>query len=120
MLAVCCLAISADLCTPITDSEPGLPPPSLAGCVCALLPHCRTACRPAGFTPDPLDYSFCWHLLSVLGALGTLPPAADNLPEGEPEAEEGCRPLVWQPEMGVWSRAPPAARRMHDSSDASI
>ena len=45
--------------------------------------------RPAGFTPDPLDYAFCWHLLGVLGALGTLPPAADNLPEGEGEVVSG-------------------------------
>lgn len=36
--------------------------------------------RPSGLTPDPLDYSFSWHLLCVLGAIGALPPAAAGLP----------------------------------------
>lgn len=38
--------------------------------------------RPSGLTPDPLDYAFPWHLLSVLGAVGALPPAVVELPQG--------------------------------------
>lgn len=50
--------------------------------------------RPAGFTPDPLDCAFCWHLLSLLTAVGALPEAAAELPQGEREqllrAGQGC------------------------------
>lgn len=38
--------------------------------------------RPSGLTPDPLDYAFPWHLLSALGAVGALPPAVVELPQG--------------------------------------
>jgi nuclear pore complex protein Nup98-Nup96 len=29
--------------------------------------------RPAGITPDPLDYSFIWHMLCVLRSIGAVP-----------------------------------------------
>lgn len=48
--------------------------------------------RPSGLTPDPLDYAFPWHLLSVLGAVGALPPAVVELPQGGSLGHNGMRP----------------------------
>jgi nuclear pore complex protein Nup98-Nup96 len=38
----------------------------------------RRVLRPAGVTPDPLDYSFSWHLLGVLRAVGAAPDDDDD------------------------------------------
>ena len=68
-------------------SSPSTPPPPLAHHSEAprdkLAPssNCRLlrlllllSRRPGGHTPDPLDYAFSWHLLSVLQAIGVVPP----------------------------------------------
>ena len=49
-------------------------------------------CRPSGLTPDPLDYAFCWHLLAVLSAVGALPAATADLPEGAASRDLGRLP----------------------------
>ncbi|KAL4425557.1 hypothetical protein ABPG75_009573 [Micractinium tetrahymenae] len=55
-------------------------PEAAGGSPSALAPLLARLLRPAGFTPDPLDCAFCWHLLSVLSATGALPEAAAELP----------------------------------------
>ncbi|PRW58789.1 nuclear pore complex NUP98A isoform X1 isoform B [Chlorella sorokiniana] len=52
-----------------------------SGSPAALQPLLARLLRPSGLTPDPLDYAFPWHLLSVLGAVGALPPAVVELPQ---------------------------------------
>lgn len=51
--------------------------------------------RPSGLTPDPLDYAFPWHLLSVLGAVGALPPAVVELPQGGGHRHCCCCVAYW-------------------------
>ncbi|KAL4426686.1 hypothetical protein ABPG77_004742 [Micractinium sp. CCAP 211/92] len=55
-------------------------PETAGGSPAALAPLLARLLRPAGFTPDPLDCAFCWHLLSLLTAVGALPEAAAELP----------------------------------------
>ncbi|KAI3438757.1 hypothetical protein D9Q98_001175 [Chlorella vulgaris] len=55
--------------------------PDASGSVDMLRPLLARLLRPSGVTPDPLDYSFCWHMLGVLQALQVLPAAATALPE---------------------------------------